>query len=201
MRHFIEFMISGDMPVIIESRKLPESLPKNTIAYRFYDLDKKTKKYSGWTYFGIPFSLEEINALVSEEKELFKKFIEKYSKTELTMSFLTTRNFQEGITKKGWTRFVKVCDGHWYPLKEEDAIWMSAKTKEINVQIRDRIKEELLSKGERHPRVSLKSIEEMKILQIARGGKLYAKVGRTSYYAWVNEDREVVSVQVVKRRR
>lgn len=68
-------------------------------------------------------------------------------------------------------------------------------------EIRCRLKKELLQQGERHPRISLATINEMELKEVKEECEMYAKIGEMSFYAWIDDQtKKVISVQVVERR-
>ena len=67
-------------------------------------------------------------------------------------------------------------------------------------EVRLLLKRELFRQGIRHPRVPWETIEEMKLMEVDEKCKFYAKIGKMSFYAWIDRDtEEVVRVQVIKR--
>ena len=117
----------------VRKREIMVDFPKNTIAYRFFDTDNEMKfgeNYTGWTYFGQEYSFLEMSEIFQKAQELLSKEPKKESifedeeieEAEECSSFRYLGFMRKNMERFGWRRAVRACDGHWYPLLEEDVV-------------------------------------------------------------------------------
>ena len=115
LKHFVEFWYLGSLfSEHFDSEigeRIPElvTVPDKAYAYRFYDQEQEVvdgkliigenKNYSGFTYFGKIYTLEEV-------KEQFPEY------------GILIGNME----RNNWTRVVHTCSNTWNPLEEADTV-------------------------------------------------------------------------------
>lgn len=116
LKHFVEFCYPVSFVREYTCKEIAErepkmvKLPAGAFGYRFYDQEHitngdqlimigKERNYSGYTYFGKLYTLEQIK----------KDFPEK---TSLILN----------MKINGWDKAVKICDEEWVILNEEDKV-------------------------------------------------------------------------------
>ncbi len=112
---YIEFMhpgtfIAESSSQAVPRRELPASIPGRTTGYRFFtrveavvDGEKlvgQPKDHSAWTYFGIEYSNEQVQALQGDDSRILR----------------------DNARINGYPRMVKTMYGNWYPLQDGDRV-------------------------------------------------------------------------------
>lgn len=115
LKHFVEFSYRGaffsehSCKEIAERNPALVIVPEGAFAYRFYDQEQmmvgdelltgQCKNYSGYTYFGKTYTLEEV-------------------KREFPQYSILISNME----RNGWNKVVKTRIGNWQPLAEGDTV-------------------------------------------------------------------------------
>ena len=115
VKHYVEFVVPGSFFNDYITRPIKERdpnlvvMPKEAVAYRFFDrtekkvdgekLHGKRKNYSPFTYYGTEYTLEEI-----------------------TSKFPYLANLIINLKSNGYTRAVKTTNGNWQPLSKNDLV-------------------------------------------------------------------------------
>ena len=115
LKHFVEFLYPGIIVCETSTKEIAErkpeliTVPEGAFAYRFYDqvhtivdgelLKGEAKNFSGYTYFGKAYSLEEVKRLFPESRTLISN-----------------------MECNGYAKVVRTRAGNWMPLSEEDTV-------------------------------------------------------------------------------
>ena len=115
LKHFVEFSFPGvflseySHEEIAERKPELVTVPEGAFAYRFYDQEQmmvgdelltgKCKNYSGYTYFGKAYTLEEVKRDFPQHTTLIAN-----------------------MECNGWNTVVKTRRGNWQPLNEGDTV-------------------------------------------------------------------------------
>lgn len=115
LKHFVEFSFPGTLfnnhshAEIAERDPALVTVPEGAFAYRFYDqehmmvdnelLTGECKNYSGYTYLGKAYTLEEVKRDFPQHTTLI-----------------------QNMECNGWNNVVKTRRGNWQPLNEGDTV-------------------------------------------------------------------------------
>ncbi len=115
LKHFVEFSYPGIFVSEYSHEEIAErkpelvNVPEDAFAYRFYDqvqtivdgelLTGERKNYSGITYFGKVYTLEEVKAQFPEYTTLISN-----------------------MKCNGWNRVVRTRKGNWQPFEDGDTV-------------------------------------------------------------------------------
>ena len=102
------FAESSSQPVA--RRELPEAMPGRVTGYRFFTRQEAViggeklvgpaKDFSPWTYFGIEYSAEQVQAMAGDRYRILR----------------------DNVRINGYKRMVQTTYGSWYPLHDGDTV-------------------------------------------------------------------------------